>query len=109
MTANCANIISNLKKGCQEIPLQVKGFRNSGKLSKVLASYKTNSFFQKVYMVSTRSGKSWNFLEGQGKPGKLEIIWKNSVKSQGRNFLLMQFFNFNKNFYLVWCLKPECH
>ena len=61
MTANCANIISNLKKGCQEIPLQVKGFRNSGKLSKVLANYKTNKLvFSKKY--------TW-FPLGQGSHG----------------------------------------
>ena len=41
-------------------------------------------------------GKSGNLLDGQGKSGKLEIFWKKSGKSQGRKFLSMQFFNFNK-------------
>ena len=42
MTPNCANTISNMDKGCQEILLQSKDFRNSRKLNKAAAIYKTN-------------------------------------------------------------------
>ena len=41
-------------------------------------------------------GKPGNLLEGQGKPGKLEIFWKKSGKSQQIKFLSMQYFKFNK-------------
>ena len=40
--------------------------------------------------------KSDNLLEDQGKPRKLEFFRKKLEKSQGRIFLSMQFFNFNK-------------
>ena len=33
-------------------------------------------------------GKSGNLLEGQGKSGKLEIIWEKSGKSHGRKSVL---------------------
>ena len=49
MTPNYANTITNMKKGCQEIPLQsedsrftIKDICNSRKLSKVAAIYKIN-------------------------------------------------------------------
>ena len=43
MTPNSPNAISNMEKGCQEIPLQGEDFDNSLKLSKTVAIYETNS------------------------------------------------------------------
>ena len=40
MARNCANMISNMDKGCQEIPLEGKELRNSRKLRKLVAIYK---------------------------------------------------------------------
>ena len=58
MTPNCANIISNMEKG-QDIPPQGKDFRNSRKLSKVEAIYKTNKLvlFKKYMSLKTRSSE----------------------------------------------------
>ena len=51
MTPNCANTISNMEKGREEILPQGKDFRNSRKLNKVLAIYKTNKLvLSKKYM-----------------------------------------------------------
>ena len=57
MTPNCANTISNMEKGCQEIPLKGKDLRNSQNLSKVVAIFKTNKLvLSKKYMsLKTRS------------------------------------------------------
>ena len=59
MTPNCANTISNMEKGCQEIPLQGKDFRNSRTLSTVVPIYKTNKLvISKKYMpLKTRSSE----------------------------------------------------
>ena len=59
MTPNCANIISNMQKGCQEILLQGKDFRNSRTLRKVVAIYQTNKLvLSKKYMsLKTRSSE----------------------------------------------------
>ena len=57
MNPNCANTISIMEKGCQEIPLHGKDFGNSRKLSKAVAIYKTNKLvLSKEYMsLKTRS------------------------------------------------------
>ena len=52
MTPNCANTISNMDKGCQETPLKGKELRNTRKLRKVVAIYKTNKLVHsKVYVL----------------------------------------------------------
>ena len=51
MTPNCPNEISNIDKGCQEIPLQGDELCNSRKLRKVVLIYKTNKLvLSKKYM-----------------------------------------------------------
>ena len=59
MTSNCANTISNIDKGCQEVPLQGRDFRNSQRLSKVVAIYKTNKLvlFKKSMSLKTKSSE----------------------------------------------------
>ena len=59
MTPNCANTVSNMEKGCQEILLQSKDFHSSRKSSKVVAIYKTNKLvLSKKYMsLKTRSSE----------------------------------------------------
>ena len=84
MTANCANIISNLKKGCQEIPLQVKGFRNSGKLSKVLASYKTNKFFPKSIHGFHSVREVMEFFRGSGKAREIRDYLEKLSEKPGK-------------------------
>ena len=52
MTPNCANTISNMVKGCQEIPLQGEELRNSRKLRKAVAIYKIKKLvLSKVYVL----------------------------------------------------------
>ena len=51
ITPNCANAISNMDKGCQEIPLKGKKLCDSRKLRKEVAIYKTNKLvLSKKYM-----------------------------------------------------------
>ena len=58
MTPNCTNTISNMEKGCQEIP-QESNFRNSRKLSKAVAIYKTSKpvLSKKYIALKTRSSE----------------------------------------------------
>ena len=54
-------------------------------------------------------GKSGNWLEDQGKSGKLEIFWKKSGKSQRRKFLSMQIFNIHKKIICTQkCVQLNC-
>ena len=50
-------------KGCQEIPLQGKDFRNSRKLSKVVVIYKTNKLVlsKKHMSLKTRSSEKVHY------------------------------------------------
>ena len=59
MTPNYANTISNMEKGCQEIPLQGKELYNSRKFEKIVAVYQTNKlvFSKKYISLETRSSE----------------------------------------------------